>query len=198
MKTMKTLRVMRQGLICAGLLLLCSGCAYMRDRGADAADILDFGITTSAKPGFAVHLDFFNSLPVGYSNVEGKHIGWANRQAGILDFSDDSSWGAVLWGSQNLDIGELDPDNPHLMDPVRVRELRAAGNPLPVRTPRYNVGVVRMKQQKNAPPWPTFFCCRRNLHLGWIGFYLSLRPFDLVDFLTGWFGADLVGDDRTD
>jgi hypothetical protein len=38
--------------------------------------------------------------------------------------------------------------------------------------------------------------CRKNLHLGWIGVYNVCRPVDLVDFILGWGGLDIVGDDK--
>ena len=37
-----------------------------------------------------------------------------------------------------------------------------------------------------------------TLHVGYVGLILNVRYLEILDFLTGWFGADLCGDDGRD
>jgi len=177
-----------------GVLALSTGCGYLENRGNDALDMIELGLTLSKRPYFALHQDYFNLLPHGYSRVRGAYVGLGARQFGVLDF-DDETWGALVWGSKHLQIGELNPRDPHQVWLSDMRKLKAAGKPLPVRTQRYNDGVVRMVREGHPPPWPTFVSCRRNLHLGWVGLFASMHPVEIIDFIVGWTSLDIVGDD---
>jgi hypothetical protein len=178
-------------------LVLSTGCSYMTKRGKDALEIMDFGFTVSAKPGFAIYPgNYMNSTPIGYSHVDGWYLGWAHAEVGVLRFQDES-WGVLLCGSENLRIGTFNPEDPHLFDPAKLRELKEAGKPLPAESPRYNVGVVRMIREGNTPPPASFwFACRRNFHFGFIGVHAALHLADIPDFLLGWTTYDLMGDDE--
>lgn len=170
------------------------GCAYMQDRGRDALDIFDIGLTVSAKPGFAAHFDFFNIVPIGFSHVDGWWIGIGQRQVGALELH-DRAWGVILWGSVKQEIGEFNPHHPYLMWRSVVRELERRGQPLPTEAQRYNTGLARMISQGNTPPPLTFTSCRRLFHFGWVGIGFNIRPFEFVDFLVGFTTIDLTGDD---
>ncbi len=135
------------------------GCGpYWQDRGNDAKDMVDFGITTSTKPCFALYLpgNYFNLTPLGYSRVEGTFHGVGGRQVGSVPIL-DQSWGVLLWGSKRSRIGEFNPDEPRHVSPSKIAELRAAGKPLPTEVERYNDGPVRMLLQDNAPPHASFY-----------------------------------------
>ncbi|NQU42613.1 hypothetical protein HQ520_04965 [bacterium] len=185
---------MASALILLTLLAGLSGCSYLSDRGRDALDIFDLGITITpeAKPDFAIYFDFFNMLPVGYGNVDGKMIGWGNRQ---MIFLDDTpldytlhSWGALVWGSEKYGTGSFIPADP--------RQVRDDQRDL-LERPRYNAGVARViSEEENRPPWTHYFECQRALHLGWIGIVFNLRPLDVVDFVVGWTTVDFMGDDH--
>ena len=41
------------GFVLLSAMCLSTGCSYLRNRGSDAADIFDAGITVSKKPGFS-------------------------------------------------------------------------------------------------------------------------------------------------
>lgn len=170
------------------------GCAYTQDRGRDALDIFDIGLTVSAKPGFAAHFDFFNITPVGFSHVDGWWLGIGQRQAGIMELR-DRAWGVILWGSVQQRIGEFNPHHPYLMWRSTVREMEERGEPLPTEAQRYNTGLVRMISQDNTPPPLTFTSCRRLFHFGWIGIGFNIRPVEFADFLVGFTTLDITGDD---
>jgi hypothetical protein len=175
---------------------LSSGCNYMTQRGKDALEMIDVGLTVSAKPGFAFYPgDYFNYTPIGYSSVDGWYLGWAHAQAGCLRFKDES-WGLLLWGSEHLRIGEFNPNDPHLFDQAKLRELKEAGQPIPTESPQYNVGAVSMSKYGNKGPWPSFVSCRRNFHFGFIGIHASMHPADIADFFLGWTTYDLMDDDN--
>jgi len=189
----KTIRSVILMALAAGL---CSGCAYMRDRGHDAVDVFEIGLTFSRKPQFALlPVDYFNLIGLGYSGVEGTYVGVGNRRVGIMPIKDDHSYGLLFWGKDALKIGKFNPKDPHEVWVKEMERLSAEGKPLPTARPDYNKGLIRLPLEGNAPPPLTFMQCRRNIHLGWIGLHGTFRPLDLFDFLLGWAKIDLIGDD---
>jgi len=180
-------RLVRWLLLLLTLSLFFSGCTYLKNRGNDAMDIIDIGITFNNewKPDFGLYFDFFNVLPIGYANVDGKMIGWGNRNAGWLDYN-ERSWGVIGWGSEKRGCGEFNPLDPHQARPDQ-RTL--------AERPDFNVGVVRMASEDNSPPVPQFFECNKMIFLGWIGIYNTCRPGDIIDFILGWTTLDIMGDD---
>ena len=170
-----------------GILVLTNGCSYLRNRGLDALDIVDVGVTFTDKtsPDFAIFADFFSITPVGYSRIDGKVFGIGNRQIGWLDY-EDRCWGVLLWGSEKKGSGKFNPKDPH--------QARVDQQDLKTR-PRFNTGILRMSLQDNLPPLLQFLECDRCVHLGWIGVHATIRPFDLLDFILGWTTLDILGDD---
>jgi hypothetical protein len=181
-------RTVRAMVMVAGLfsMLVVSGCAYMRDRGHDAMDIIDIGVTVNDKPmpRFALYFDFFNILPLGFSNVDGKVLGMGNRQAGFMDF-EHQNWGVLAVGKEQKGSGVFNPNDPHQARPDQ-KDL--------TERPRYDVGFVGVGGEE-PPPDMQFLECDRALHLGWIGLHATMRPIDLLDFVFGWFTIDMMGDD---
>jgi len=198
MKISVLLRSLR--VLVAIAVLGCVGCGsvYMQDRGNDAMDMLELGITTSSvmNPGIAAHGDISNVVGLGYSRVCGWYTGLGARQFGVLDLQ-DSTWNALVWGSDASRIGDFDPNDPHEAWVEDMQALKAEGKPLPTVRPRYNDGLVRMLQEGNPPPRPSFFPCnnRKHLHLGWIGVMGGLHPFEVFDFILGWANVDFMKDD---
>lgn len=177
-------------------LLSCAGCGtYLRNRGRDAADIVDAGITITKRPYLAIYPgDYFNLTPMGFTCLKGTYHGlwkgrWSSQQI------DDRAWGVVAWGSQRLTIGELNPEDDRQFWPDEIAALKAANKPLPTEARWYNVGFLRMACHRGRPPYPNCFSCRRNLHLGWVGFWASMHADQIVDFFAGWFGCDPQKDD---
>ncbi|MFW6164404.1 MAG: hypothetical protein ACODAJ_16665 [Planctomycetota bacterium] len=186
------------GLWASGLLLAvaCSSCTspYLRDRGNDAKDMFEIGLTFSGKPGFALHQDYFNYIPHGFSYVpDGCIVGNVNRQLGVSKF-EDYAWGYFVRGWDHRRLGEFDPTDLHQFPQDRLAKLKAEGEPVPQENPGWSTGVCAIEADSNAP-WPTFVSCRRNVHLGFVGLYASLHPADILDFLVGWTTADLMNDD---
>ncbi len=154
------------------------GCSYMARRGNDALDIFDVGVLVSdhVRPDLAAFVNFWNVLPLGYAHVDGKLIGIGGRRAGILKFRHLDSWGVLAWGAEQRAVGEPEP-----------------GMEGP---PRYDQGFVRLALgAEHKPPGHQYFDCDRTFHLGWIGVHLRIKLDDLADFITGWAGLDIMGDD---
>lgn len=171
-----------------GAMLVTQGCSYMADRGRDAMDIMDIGITVTPeiKPDFALYVDFFNMTPIGYSNVDGKVIGIAYRQAGWWMDYQTHNWGVLSHGSEKQGAGVFNPNNPHY-----ARQDETYGE----EWPRHDAGFVQVFTGDNPPPKLHYLECSRILHLGWVGIIWDIRPFDAVDFILGWTTLDIMHDD---
>jgi hypothetical protein len=181
------MRMLVGSLSLVGIALLAGGCAYLQNRGNDASDCIELGVTISGKPGFMVFNDCYSILPIGYSRVEdAKLLGWGNRQIGLLDF-EHNSWGVVLAGSYKQALGEFDARDPHLVS-------RHADDP--TTWGRFDMGIVSLALRRNGwRPFPAFFECDKGVHLGWVGLHLKYRWLDLVDFALGFTTLDIMGDD---
>ncbi len=173
----------------------CTGCGtYWRNRSRDAADIIDVGVTITKRPYIAFYPgDYFNLTPMGYTRLKGTWHGlyqgkWGSRAI------DDKSWGIVAYGSQRLTVGEFNPEDPNQFWPDELAALKAANKPLPTKAKRYNVGFLRLACHRGRPPYPNCYSCRRNLHIGWVGFWASMHADEIFDFLAGFFGCDPLKD----
>jgi len=174
----------------------CAGCGtYLRNRGRDAADIMDVGITLSTRPYLCFYPgDYFNMTPMGYTRMKGTYHGlWAGKWCSKP--IDDQACGVVAWGSQRLTVGEFNPEDPRQFWPDEIAALKAANKPLPTEPRDYNVGFLRILRHRGAPPFPNCVSCRRNIHLGWVGFWASMHLDEIGDFLAGWLGCDPQADD---
>lgn len=158
----------------AAVSFLSSGCAYLKNRGNDAVDIFDVGVTVSEKPQFSLYAGFFNVLPVGYSHMDGTLYGLAHRQVGAIP-ARHRTIGLLHWGQEQLgyqDFEAADPKSP----------------------PPYGVGWIGLIK---GPPVPKrqIANCPKLLHLGWVGITLNCHFGELADFILGWTTLDIMGDD---
>jgi hypothetical protein len=174
-------------MVCISSVISIQGCSYMADRGRDALDIMDIGIsvTPSVVPDFACYFDFFNATPIGYSHVDGKILGIAYRQVGWLDY-ESHNWGVLSHGVEKQGTGDFDPDNPHYAH---------VGETTGDEWPQWDAGFVRLFTGDNPPPPLQHLECSRVVHIGWIGILWDIRPIDAIDFVVGWTTLDMMGDD---
>lgn len=154
---------------------LCSGCAYMKNRGNDALDIFDIGVTVSKEPHLAVYGGFQSLLALGYSDVEGKLIGIGQRQVGVLDMRYNAA-GMLVEGYEQFAYGdkftELDEDSP---------EKRGAG-----------LGLLYYGKPDNAME---AMQCPKFVHLFFVGLNVNCKIGQLGDFILGWTTLDIGHDD---
>jgi len=155
--------------------LSATGCTYLQNRGNDAADLINVGVTVSKKPQFAFYIGFLNVLSLGYSHVDGTFYGLAERHAGSSQMRHNAE-GVLLWGREQLGYRDFDPADPNSPKP-------------------YKVGVIGLIQG----PGPTdghVVNCPKLCHLGWLGLTLNCKFGEGADFLLGWTTLDIMGDDR--
>ncbi|MFH0944447.1 MAG: hypothetical protein V2A76_04545 [Planctomycetota bacterium] len=170
------------------VLLLCSGCSYMEKRGNDALDMVDLGITVNDQlaPEFGFYFDFFDIIPLGYSNFTGKTLGIGNRQIGYLDAA-HNSWGVIGWGSELKGYGRFNPKDPRQARPDQANLTER---------PYFHAGIPRLIiEEDGCPPIRHHVECDRFVHLGWIGIQNTMRPLEILDFLAGWTTLDFMNDD---
>ena len=182
---------------CSLLLgLACAGCGpYLKNRADDLTDLVEFGFTVSKKPYFAfLPMDYFNATPLGYSRIKGRFIGLWNRHWGSRELK-DNTWGVLLYGRQTLQYGDFNPEDPRQVPPEKLAKWKAEGKPLPTNAPRYKIGLVPALRGDDLPSYPSPYSCRRNIHLGWIGWSASMHADEMFDFVMGCFGGDPMKDD---
>ena len=173
------MRVRRAALLIAGIVMLTAmffstGCSYMENRGNDALDFLDLGITVSKKPGFSLYVGLVNVVTLGYSNVDGTLLGTGGRDVGALPMRHNAG-GVLLWGYEQLGYVDFDPEDPDS-------------------PPSWRVGIIGLAQGPGPDKHETGNC-PKLFHLGWVGFALNCHFYELADFLLGWANLDIMGDD---
>ena len=150
-----------------------TGCAYLKNRGNDALDILDVGITFSEEPHVGVYAGFESLLSVGYADVEGKIFGIGNRQAGWMDMKYKAA-GALLEGHEEWGYGD------YKNDPAR-RQKQGAG-----------LGLLYDEVPRTVPK---FLNCPKFVHLLFIGVDVNCKIGEVLDFVLGWTTLDIGCDD---
>lgn len=171
------------GLILAGLLMGTQSCTYLSNRGHDAMDMMDLGLTVSKDPHFAFYYDFIPVLPIGYGKVEGTFAGLGGGQftGGTPHY--EESLGLILWGEEKLNFGI----SPEELDAMSESERNDALNV-------QRSGLIGMAQGP-FPGTDYLISCPHYLHLGWIGGVLSPRYLQMADFVVGWTTLDICSDD---
>jgi len=159
------------------ILLGATGCAssYWKDRGADASDFLDIGITYSREPQVAVYAGFQSLLSVGYASVDGGMLGLGQGQFGDIAMRNRAA-GLVVAGAEQYAFGaHYDPADP------AYPEWRGAG--------------FCLLSHKTPATTMEFLQCPKFVHLGWIGLNVNCKIGELLDFVLGWTTLDIGGDD---
>jgi hypothetical protein len=177
--------MMRIWKVAAGLLLLScvQGCAYMHNRANDLMDMVDLGISYSSTPGFAIYADICPVLPLGYGKVKGSFVGIGDGQLCVGAPYYLKSAGVLLWGEERIAFG-TDPD---ILLADKQDEV----------THYQRVGALGIAQ--GPFPGPAYFIsCEHYVHLGWVGLVLTIRYWQMVDFLVGWTTLDPGNDDDRD
>jgi len=161
----------------AVVALMSSGCAYISDRGNDALDIFDMGLTVTSEPRFAVYCGFQSLLALGYSDVDGKMIGIGDRGVGVLDFRHNAA-GMVLEGYEQLGVGSA-------YDPAREDSPVKRG---------IGLGLI-------YGDYPDSFIdalnCPKLVHVGFIGVNVNCKLGEIADFVLGWSTLDIANDDKS-
>ncbi len=172
------------GLILAGLFFCTQGCAYLRNRGNDAKDMIDLGFTFSKEPKFAFFYDFVPVIPIGYGEVQGHFAGLGGGQFAGWAPHYEQSYGAILWGQEKVNFGTSQEDLDAMSESERNKALNFQ-----------RTGLAGMIQ--GPFPGPEYLIsCPHYLHLGWVGVVATPRYLHMLDFVAGWTTLDICGDDN--
>jgi hypothetical protein len=168
--------VLRLGGAVAAVVGLCAmqGCMYLQNRGEDALEMVDLGVTVSKRAQFALYSDCVSLTPLGYGRVDSSFVGLGGGHVGLMD-NREGCTGLLLWGCERLNWRESGSEEPS------VKHAQGAG-----------VLGVAMEPTGSAAYKPS---CIKHLHLGWVGLMFNLRMAEIADFVLGWFGPDIAGDD---
>jgi len=161
------------------LILACTGCSYFRDRGRDARDIADIGITVSEKPGVGAYFGFCTLTTAGFAHVDGTLLGNVGRRyAGAIPMRYHNA-GLLVWGEERMGYdGDYKPDDAD--------------------TPRlYRTGPLGLATGPEPEVWKDV-SCPKFVHVGFVGFSFTCRVQELLDFVLGWTTLDLMADDVAD
>lgn len=156
------------------LFLSLQGCTYLKYRGEDAKEIIDLGVTVSAKPGFALYYDFVPVIPIGVGYVDGYFAGLGGGKFGAMPHY-EKSYGAILWGQEEVGFGVYDKQDPESVRFQRTGLIGVFEGPVP--GPDYMVS------------------CPHYVHLGWVGVVASPRYLQIIDFILGFSTLDICKDD---
>ncbi len=157
----------------AGLWLL--GCGYAQDRVADALDVVD--LSAGLSEGFAVNVRATKLLQIGLGGYRG--LAWAGLA--------DGAFGVWQEERSEFGVGPLYTHEVFRWDTSRV---------LPIRFPLYGDPGFR------EIPWDLdhlsdrgFWDFGATLNVVFLGFNAAVSPVEFVDWLGGFAGLDLLGDD---
>jgi len=161
-------------LLAAFALAALPGCSYLQQRADDAADMVDIGITWSNEPAFALYTNTPILVPIGWSRVDGYFAGLGGGQWGMTSLYESCS-GILLWGTEQVAWHDYDVNKPETLN------LQGVGPIAPMVGPFGSAAYV--------PAWSNY------IHLGFGGLAFNARYMDMIDFILGWFGADIASDD---
>jgi hypothetical protein len=183
-------------LVMAATTACAGGCGYLADRGADLLDIVDAGVTLTSEPSFSLYY----RLPVPVAGaLEGKadgvFLGIGGGNAGLMRhhhrfygtfLSGDGAGPDAFWsrapvplllsGVEEAAFGDFDKANPE-----HVR--------------RHPMGLFPML--RGDLPDVQYACsCQHYVHVLFVGALLNLRYNECLDFVLGFSGLDISGDDH--
>lgn len=160
----------------APLAVLCLlGCGYAKDRAADALDVVD--LSAGISEGFAVNVRATKLLQIGMGGYRG--LAWAGLADGAFD----------VWQEERSEFG---------LGPLYVHEVFRwdTSRVLPIRFPLYGDPGFR------EIPWDLehlsdrgWFDVGATLNVVFLGLNAAVSPVEFVDWMVGFAGLDLLGDD---
>jgi hypothetical protein len=169
----------RRPTVCATLSLVAlavalPGCGYLRNRGRDAAEMFDVGLTFSKKPQLGLYMNCPVIAPIGYGKVDATYAGVGGGKVGVTEHQQRNA-GLLLWGRETNTWTDTAGDGSVAGEDQQVGVVGLAGGP-----------------SGKAPYKPA---CKHYFHLGWIGMTANVRWLEIPDFLLGWVGVDISRDD---
>jgi hypothetical protein len=172
------LRRVGVGIAVAGVLASLTGCGtYLQQRGRDARQMVDIGITRSEKPCTAVFLCGVSLIGVGAGHFEGTFSGIGGNQVGTTKCYYRNR-GLLLWTYEEIGWGDYDVTKQDTL---------------------YTYYGAILGWVQHIPRRPAYApACNHFIHFGRRGVVFNFRYLEILDFLLGWTTLDLCGDDGDD
>lgn len=158
-------------LLCAVLPL--AGCGYVRDRVHDAEDLFHFDFSLGPQAGATIRLTHLVQAGI---QVEGGRTGEGPEDAEFE--TSHLAWNG-RWAGIYKRRGVEGGIGPESIEPHWYARKYSA---------EYE------QEYRDQPRTPDEFGF--SIALGLVGFEVGFRPVELVDFLTGFFGVDILKDDN--
>jgi hypothetical protein len=149
------------------------GCTYLVNRGNDALDIVELGVTVTTTPQIGLYWNSLDLLVAGYCDLDGTFIGWAGRHGVMLPVRSEC-YGLIV-SREKVKWGDA---------PERERIGGLAGLP-----------GIAAGAAEDGHPLDSPACVHFIPHFGYVGLVWNLRWGQIVDFVVGWTTVDLNGDD---
>ncbi|HUT36840.1 MAG TPA: hypothetical protein VNE39_25385 [Planctomycetota bacterium] len=154
---------------------------YFQDRFEDLTEVADLGFTFTLKSGYVLYVSAGSLVPVGGGYFNGWFLGFGGGQVFGIGHSRFlvtrhyfAGGGVGVWGYEEIGWDEYDTEDLssfHCQD----------------------VGAGLFVEPYGRPgPFPSF---RNQLHAGYIGIVANAHVYETLDFLLGFLGFDLSGDD---
>jgi len=155
-----------------GVVATAPGCTYLQNRGRDAAQMFDLGLTFSAKPQFGLYMNCPVIAPIGYGRVDGYYAGVGGGKVGVMEHKQRNA-GLLVWGYEKNSWqdtakggGKAQEDQP--------------------------VGLLAIARgERGEQPYRT--SCKHYFHLGWVGVTFNICWVAIADFPLGWVGLHIPG-----
>ena len=179
------------------VLMVTQGCAaldavgtYAVHRYEDLGEIADVGLTFTKTPQVGLYWNSLEIIVFGASDLDGYFLGWGGGQIGVTRMY-ARCWGfgfgeeIIGWGPELGEPGEVDESR----DDILVK--RRSGF----------VGILSSIAGGDAGenfgqgPDYTPACVHFFPHIGYFGIVWNVRYTEIVDFMLGWVGLDICGDD---
>jgi hypothetical protein len=182
----KTKRFVR-GLVVLSLcaaLWMSMGCrqvlTYAKYRGQDALEMIDLGISVTKTPQLGLYWNSLDVLVAGYAKLDGWFVGWGGNQIGVTRMH-VRAWG-FLWGYQEIGWGDYD------LKDKKTLYIDSGG------LPGFVTSAIPGFEPKNIPAY-TPACVHFFPHIAYVGIVWNARWWEIIDFIVGFSGVDLSGDD---
>jgi|GEM_PF-3164095 len=175
------------------ILCLCAGCGFLQQRLFDAADIVRFDLGVAA--GLGAQVMVTRVCPLGFIWVhDGYYLQMLGPRTGLWRLREEFAWGtafilpmlSITWRNELpvFFIGKAfitsEKGFGFYFSPFG--KMDCADSSIPFRT---------LPRHTNATAFECGVCVVCGIY-----FRLSFCPLEFVDFLLGWLGIDIMGDDK--
>jgi hypothetical protein len=152
---------------------------YAKYRAQDALEMVDVGFSITTTPQIGLYWNSLDALTFGYCKLDGYFLGWGGNQIGFTRLH-AHCWG-LGYAYEEIGWGDYD-----LTDPKTLYITNGG-------IPGYFLFWVPGIPQKIPAYSPA--CVHFFPHIAYVGLVWNARWWEILDFLVGFSGIDLSGDD---